>query len=403
MNEGSPRAKSPSDSASSPSLELYMFESDWAPDVEDNALTATFSRRYFAAPCRRKCDSETWDHCERAISAVCDAAHSKAGQSRPERDASATILHIIDCEFSSQALAAYHRAKERILARFGQFVRERRKGGQDIVLLVSSKDSRLRPATPSFPPLGMPVMPGRPPPGAGMPGRPPSGAGVPAMPAMPAIPAMSPPLHKLRKIRPMIDPGSKLYTKIGASKASCIEIPSLVNFSSSSRDLRKAVQIGQLNARRLSRLLRHWQVSSDWSGVEAAVTVSFGASVWPAHVIISAALQITARTWNRPELRLDAKEIEYVLTRMGLVDPSLKRSWDLSSRGRLGDHDTSTSSASSSASSSTSSSVSGADPGSDPLDGIDLDRHEKTLRDCLVKRGQYPFHFHKRYVLYSRS
>lgn len=165
--ESENKADTDKEEASPPKAKKIM-EDDWKPKLQETAFTATFSERYFAAT---EAEDYKWnsdlnesldryaawkEHTTRSYSAIIDAVTRKATQQaadggvpdrqddqgstsqQAERNSSATIIHFIDCDHSSEAIENQPRARRRAKFRIGDLVKERRKSGENVILIVSS-------------------------------------------------------------------------------------------------------------------------------------------------------------------------------------------------------------------------------------------------------------------------
>ncbi|KAL1858150.1 hypothetical protein Daus18300_010031 [Diaporthe australafricana] len=310
---------------------------EWKPDWAD---FTTFSDRYFAARSikwdhdEEICSSAWRDRAKESFTTILDGVSVKAGQNRKHNDDNQTstardsassprglLVHVIDCDHSHEALT--YRQKRRMLVRLGELVQEKRRDGEDVVLVISSRT---------------------------------------------------------------LAPWEKLCRKAGVSSTSSVTL-SIVNPSLEARKERDLRRKGDINTRRLRRVLdasvhlpaNAWP-SIEWlqSGSNDQLT-PYGHDIWPVDDIHRAAAQILARTWTKPQLVLSSKYIDSVLRKLGLLTKrkvaKKNDNEEVLDSGDSGDSGTVCDEVVDEVADEVS---------ENPLDNLILNEHEENLRDCFV-------------------
>ncbi|KAJ0107775.1 hypothetical protein J7T55_000037 [Diaporthe amygdali] len=295
----------------------------------DSADWATYSTHFFAARSKKWEDDNSisysaWrDRAEQSYAAILDGALVKAGQqAKPQSE----LQDVADVASSSRGLLVHfidcdysvlpldYRQKRRILVRLGELVQKRRTKGENVAMVISSK---------------------------------------------------------------FLDSGEKLCQKAGISSLSNVVL-SIVNPSQKAREERDLRRKGDINTRRLRRILMagithtdkaartiEWLSSSSHEGL-----TSYGQEMWSIDASHHAAAQILARIWMKPELVLSSKHVDCVLRRLKmLTKPKASETADEEKDSEELE---------------TISDEVVEEAEQNPLDNITLDEYEERLRDCVV-------------------
>lgn len=241
------------------------WEADWSNG-------ATFTDHFFAAKSKKwqdeaKLSYSAWrDRAKESYAAIIDGASTKTrgGDKAGDEAAPRTrglVVHFVDCDHSSSPLD--DRQKRRVLVRLGELVQERRGGGQDVVLVISSRT---------------------------------------------------------------LEPGEKLCLKAGTSKLSGVAL-SIVNPSKEKSEDRNSRRLGVINTRRLRRILETGatrpsgdRLTIEWLRDDAGDDLArYGQELWPLDEIHRAAGQIMARIWVKSQPVITSKHVDSVLKRLGML------------------------------------------------------------------------------------
>lgn len=268
-----------SDQAAAPKESI---KDDWKPNWSE---ATTFTDRFFAARSKKWEDQSNFsysawrDRAQDSYTAMLDGASVKVGQKCSPRDRSQAdnavasssrglLVHFIDCDHSVGSLE--YRQKRRILVRLGELVQERRRKGQDLVLVISSR---------------------------------------------------------------FLETGEKLCDKAGVSAISGVTY-SIVNPSQKKCEDRDFRRKAAINTRRLRWILERgmpqpdntppsieWLPSADGDGL-----ARYGKELWSISDMQRAAGQIVARTWVKPRPIITAKQVDSTLRRLSmLTTPNAKK------------------------------------------------------------------------------
>lgn len=322
-----------------------LIKDEWKPDWSD---ATTFTNHFFAAKSKKWEDEanfsySAWrDRTKQSYAAILDGASTKScHESKPQEGRKADngevsklgglLVHFIDCEHSGADLE--YRRKRRILVRLGELVQERRRNGQAVVLVISSKS--------------------------------------------------------LKEV-------DKLCRKAGVSTLSGLPLLNF-NYSKKNWETRDLERKGTVNTRRLrwsleigmsqlvcSRPELKWFPSDE--GDDLAL---YGRHRWSLRDIHLAAGQILARVSIKPQPVVTSKHVDSVLRRLHMLkspEPAEKTDAEEKSaepetkvdetEGKTEESETKVDEAVEEAP-------------QDPLDGITLDDHEERFRDCVIKTSTF--------------
>ncbi|KAI0896272.1 ATPase family AAA domain-containing protein 1-A [Annulohypoxylon nitens] len=242
------------------------------PEGGDDAESSTREKReiqhYFVVEPKKDASKSAWLRVNRAISAIVNAARIAATPTSD--DMSQNPLIIVNLRNVNRILNSADPDNFRPLARFCNFVQDRRKLGENIVLVTSISDHSVWPEDK--------------------------------------------------------EQTDKIVRESGIQVESCLDFtPSLRKaMIGTPADIAQGMSVYQamVNTRCLKRLLRErlanggsidiLQISSDWG----KLGVSCGGPGWSRDITKQAALQITGRTFKKPDLDLD--DIESVLRQLDL-------------------------------------------------------------------------------------
>lgn len=125
----------------------------WEPNMQS---FTTCLEHYFATRSKAKAREKTWQCNQEVLSTVLDAVKVKqtARHSKTEEgnDADAILIHIMDCSLVDQALKG--RTKRRVLTRIAENVLARRREGEAVAILLSTKCGKYRPGIKDFNKIG---------------------------------------------------------------------------------------------------------------------------------------------------------------------------------------------------------------------------------------------------------
>lgn len=253
--------------------EASINQRQWEPDV---ISLSVFLDHFFAARAKRNATAESWERTQVVWSLIIDAVRNRlvteipssdtfSGVSRPK----AVIFHIIDYRSRDDNV------KRRVLARFAGMVKQRRKQGDAVVMVVSTQDSDL-------------------------------------------------------------SPGRRWQRKIGATKDSTT-VASYVKIDDADLTIRQQTYNGAMNARALRHCLRVYcgpifpadllKATADWACAERDKSLrGFGRTTWTSEDMSHIVIKIMGRAWAKPEMKFS--DIRAVLKRLGLynpVEPETKR------------------------------------------------------------------------------
>lgn len=116
----------------------------------------TFLNHYFATRSKANAGESAWQRNQDVLSTVLDAVKVKqtARHSKMEErdDADAVLIHIVDCDLVGQALQG--RTKRRVLTRIAEKVQARRREGEAVAILLSTKCCKYKPGMAEFYKIG---------------------------------------------------------------------------------------------------------------------------------------------------------------------------------------------------------------------------------------------------------
>lgn len=242
-------------------------QQQWEPDV---CSLCAFLDHFFAARAERNAEAESWQRTQLVWSSILGAVRDKLATGTnadeilggsPRRNA--IIFHITDYRDVDFTL------KKRVLARFAGMVQQRRKQGEAVVMIVSTKDI-------------------------------------------------------------LLEPGDKLHRKIGATKASTMVGRNAKKMSDTDLAVREKTYNGALNSRALRHCLRECcapsfpmdllKVTADWASSERGKSFeAFGGTLWTSEDMGHIVTQIVGRAWLKPELKFT--DIRAVLKRLEFCVP----------------------------------------------------------------------------------
>jgi hypothetical protein len=268
---------------------------DWKADWSNEA---TFTEHFFAARSKKWQDEETisysaWrDRAKNSYTAVLDGVSAKADQaSKPEdgqqadKDASPAprglLVHLIDCDYTNKPLD--YRKNRRVLVRLGDLIQERRGKGEDIVLVVSTRN---------------------------------------------------------------LEVGCKRYRKLGISSLSSVML-SIVNPSQKGPEDRALRRKGIINTRRLCWSLGEQMTDTastrpeiEWlKSATGDDLARYGQDIWPIDDVHRAAGQILTRAMIKSQSVITSKQVDSALRRLSLLK-STKESEKKDERESSGDAET---------------------------------------------------------------
>ncbi|POS69879.1 ATPase family AAA domain-containing protein 1 [Diaporthe helianthi] len=280
------------ETAASTAPSKQPIKDDWRPDWSDGA---TFTEHYFAARGKKWQDDETvsysaWrERAKQSYAAILDGVTTKTSRtSKPKDDPTVKedttpaqrglLVHVIDCDYSNKVFD--YRKNRRVLVRLGELVRERRGNGEDIVLMVSTRN---------------------------------------------------------------LDVGYKRCRKLCVSDLSTVTL-SIVNPSKKNSENRALRRKGEVNSGRLSRILAALMADGDKDGpkVEWLKTATgddlarYGQDVWAVDDVHRAAGQILTRAWIKSHSAVTSKHVDAALRKLRL----LKSGRNSNEEEKSGDNDT---------------------------------------------------------------
>ncbi|KAH8769026.1 ATPase family AAA domain-containing protein 1-A, partial [Diaporthe sp. PMI_573] len=273
----------------------HPVKDDWKADWSDEA---TFTEHFFAARSKKWQDEETisysaWrDRAKNSYTAVLDGVSAKADQaSKPEdgqqadKDASPAprglLVHLIDCDYTNKTLD--YRKNRRVLVRLGDLIQERRGKGEDVVLVVSTRN---------------------------------------------------------------LEVGCKRYRKLGISSLSSVML-SIVNPSQKGPEDRALRRKGIINTRRLCWSLGEQMTDTastrpeiEWlKSATGDDLARYGQDIWPIDDVHRAAGQILTRAMIKSQSVITSKQVDSALRRLSLLK-STKESEKKDERESSGDAET---------------------------------------------------------------
>ncbi|KAG8156330.1 hypothetical protein KVR01_013782 [Diaporthe batatas] len=265
---------------------------DWKPDWSDGA---TFTEHYFAARGKKWQDEEKFSYsawrerAKQSYAAVLGGVSAKSSQASKLKDDPAAkgdvapaqrglLIHVVDCDYSNKVFD--YRKNRRVLVRLGELVQERRKNGEDITLVISTRN---------------------------------------------------------------LDVGFKRCRKLCVSDLSTVTL-SVVNPSKKGSEARALRRKGEVNTGRLSRVLGALMADGDNARLEVEWMKNstedefarYGQDVWAFDDVHRAAGQVLTRAWNKSHPVITSKHVDVALRKLSL----LKSKKDSSDTAKSGESET---------------------------------------------------------------